>query len=287
MTKILSIGQVVIDQIHQINRFPKNGEKIKPQITQKDLGGSACSVAVFLAKMGLQSTLIASLGRDQLGLEATQKLKKSSVRLIPQWTQHTTVNHVFIDQKSGKRTIIHDSQKQPLIQTIPQHLIRSSDFIFCDRHEPQAFHSILEQKNCHQKIIIDPSCEISDKTLFMLQKADFPIVPIEFVQKLDRKNGLEKIRQLIQKDFWVTLGPQGCLMQDKKGLKIKVSGFKVKAVDSLGAGEAFRAGFIYGLVKKWPILKIMHFANRAGALQCTKPGNIDAIPSKKEVFSCL
>jgi sulfofructose kinase len=287
MTQILSIGQIVIDQITKINRFPQNGEKIKPQVTQQDLGGSACSVAVFLAKMGLQSTLIASLGRDELGHTSVKKLKKLGVKLIPQWTQHTTINQVFIDRTTGKRTIIHDNRKQPSIQTIPQYLLEKSDFIFCDRHEPQAFQSILKQKNCRQKIVIDPSCEVSVKTLLMLKKADFPIVPIEFVKKMDDENGLKKIRQLIQKDFWVTLGSDGCLMQTKIGRIIKLPGFKIKAVDTLGAGEVFRGAFIYGLTQKWPMTKIMQFSNAAGALQCTKPGNINALPNKKEVLSCL
>jgi sugar/nucleoside kinase (ribokinase family) len=125
----------------------------------------------------------------------------------------------------------------------------------------------------------------------MLKKADFPIVPIEFVQNLtgliDFKNGLKKICQLTKKDFWVTLGNRGCLMHCLNGSNIKIPAFKIKALDSLGAGEAFRAAFIFGLVKKWPILKIMQFANAAGAIQCTRLGNIKAIPSKKEVFRCL
>ena len=66
-----------------------------------------------------------------------------------------------------------------------------------------------------------------------------------------------------------------------------VPAFSVKTVDGTGAGDVFRAGFIYGLLKKWTVPDMLRFANAAAALSCTRLGAIPSVPTLDEVEGLL
>ena len=59
--------------------------------------------------------------------------------------------------------------------------------------------------------------------------------------------------------------------------------FQVDAVDTTGAGDVFRAGFIYALLRGWPTDDILRFANAAAAVSCTRLGALGGIPTLEEV----
>jgi len=59
----------------------------------------------------------------------------------------------------------------------------------------------------------------------------------------------------------------------------------VKVVDATGAGDVFRAGFIYGLLQKWRVREILRFANATAAVSCTRLGAIPSVPTLDEVLA--
>jgi sugar/nucleoside kinase (ribokinase family) len=63
--------------------------------------------------------------------------------------------------------------------------------------------------------------------------------------------------------------------------------FPVKVVDGTGAGDVFRAGFIYGLLQKWTVPAMLRFANAAAAISCTRPGAIPSVPELGEIQNLL
>jgi sugar/nucleoside kinase (ribokinase family) len=64
-------------------------------------------------------------------------------------------------------------------------------------------------------------------------------------------------------------------------------GFKVHAVDTTGAGDVFRAGFIYGTLQGWDTEHVLRFANAAAGLSCTRPGAIGGVPALDEIEALL
>ncbi|MBP1605641.1 MAG: iolC, partial [Acidobacteria bacterium] len=60
-------------------------------------------------------------------------------------------------------------------------------------------------------------------------------------------------------------------------------GFAVQAVDTTGAGDVFRGGFIYGLLQQWPVDRVLRFANAAAAVSCTRTGALDGVPSLEDI----
>lgn len=86
-------------------------------------------------------------------------------------------------------------------------------------------------------------------------------------------------RSYAQKYSWegvcITRGADGCALL-LGGKYFESRGFRVKVVDTIGAGDAFAAGFVHGLGCHWPPERIAEFANRAGALVASRHGAIPA-----------
>jgi sugar/nucleoside kinase (ribokinase family) len=56
----------------------------------------------------------------------------------------------------------------------------------------------------------------------------------------------------------------------------------VEVVDVSGAGDAFAAGFIVGLLEQWPPEDALRFASVIGASACTKLGCTGGVFTRKE-----
>lgn len=69
----------------------------------------------------------------------------------------------------------------------------------------------------------------------------------------------------------ITLGSEGCAVWENNTLQ-SFPGFQVQVVDTVGAGDAFAAGFLHGLEQRWPIAKTAMFANRLGAIVASRSG---------------
>jgi sugar/nucleoside kinase (ribokinase family) len=84
----------------------------------------------------------------------------------------------------------------------------------------------------------------------------------------------------------VKLGAAGALGVSK-GQKVRVPSIPVQVVDTVGAGDSFDAGFIYGYLQGWPLEKMLRFAAVCGALSTRKAGGTAAQPGLDEVLHGL
>ena len=69
------------------------------------------------------------------------------------------------------------------------------------------------------------------------------------------------------------LGARGCAMLCGEEY-IEAAGHTINVADPVGAGDAFAAAFLHGLISDWPVAKIAAFANRVGALVASRHGAI-------------
>ncbi|KLU63027.1 2-dehydro-3-deoxygluconokinase [Peptococcaceae bacterium CEB3] len=82
-------------------------------------------------------------------------------------------------------------------------------------------------------------------------------------------------------------GAKGCLVADKERM-VRIPGYAVKeVVDPIGAGDAFAAGFLTGVLKGWPDVQCARLGNAAGAHVVTVNGDVEGLPSLDEVMTLL
>jgi 5-dehydro-2-deoxygluconokinase len=69
----------------------------------------------------------------------------------------------------------------------------------------------------------------------------------------------------------------------RNGVAEEIGGFSVEVLNTVGAGDAFAAGLIYGFVRLGDWAAAVRIANACGALQVTRPGCSDTMPTLQEV----
>ena len=273
--KVLGIGESVIDKA----QLSKNDG------TTRHVGGPAPIGLMFLSRLGIDCTLVTTLGEDSNAKIIEQALQKEQVKILAKRQPKTKVNTYLIGE-DGSRKKIRGGVVHNHIENLDQDFVQQFDWILIDRHEKKAFYEILAKKKPSAKIIIDPSTEISQFTLDMIHYADYPILPIEALKKVDPKKDLavclEKLYQLSQKPLIITAGNLGSIIYDGTMLET-IPALKVHAVDVQGAGDIYRGAFAYGMIRGWNTIKSATYATLAAGIQCTKVGNASAIPTKKEI----
>jgi sulfofructose kinase len=131
---------------------------------------------------------------------------------------------------------------------------------------------------------------MTERTEELVEAVSVPILAEHMPSALtgidDLEGALRALRRRHQGLLVVTLGPQGAMALEGDRL-LRTPGLHVEAVDTTGAGDVFRGGFIYGLLHGWPVDRVLRFANAAAAASCTKLGALDGVPSLQETESLL
>jgi len=284
--KVLGIGEIVLDTVHRVASFPQEGEKIASLEVEHALGGPIPAGLILLSRLGVECTLVASVGTDEAGLLLKAILAHEGVHLLAENSTHTPIHTVLVNAETGSRTIIKDRRASRNLAVISREVVQSADVILCDRHETNATIQALHDKRPETPVIMDPSVDCSSQTIQLLKKMNFPIVPIETLSllfpKKSIKEGGKKLSLLLNKTVVITMGKYGSAVCANETFIIHPS-VSVKVVDTLGAGDIFRGGFTFGVLNGWNIHHCVEFANLVAALQCTKLGNSTAIPTKAEI----
>lgn len=123
--------------------------------------------------------------------------------------------------------------------------------------------------------------------LEIAKNCDYIAASEEFAKALGWKNNpdafLKKIKHLKFKVFTATLGEKGSYTF-LNGEYFHIPAFKVKAVDTTGAGDVFHGGYVFGILKGWKIRDTVRFASAIAAMKCRKIGGRAGIPKLNEVL---
>lgn len=273
---LISIGSIVKDIIlitdrGKIFKTPKDklatewlgfelGEKICVSEMQESLGGVAADVTIGTKKIGLNSSLISTLGSDYEWLIKELKKNKINTSFVTIDKKRQTNSVILVDKNTGERVILYNkSSGGIIIDNIEK--IRSKWFVVSSltgKWKKQADKVISVVKKHKSGLILLPSTsQIRD---------DFPdlkkLLKFAKILILNRNEALEiasKAKSLTRnkdiRDLFRLLhhlGPEVVLITDgtkgawaSDGKKILHSPIKkVKTVDVTGAGDAFASGFL-------------------------------------------
>lgn len=94
----------------------------------------------------------------------------------------------------------------------------------------------------------------------------------------DLKSSLSRVPSICA----VKMGEKGCYLM-RNGEEARIKPFQVEVKDTVGAGDAFDAGLIAGILKELPLIKLGEFANAVASLTCRGTGPLSMQPSSEEV----
>ncbi len=283
---VLGIGEAPLDTTYQIPGFLQENQKHPASDITHSVGGPVPAALILLSRLGADCTLVTQLGTDVEGELVERTLRKEKLRLVIHRAKKTKHHTYLVNEGNGSRTGIKSPVSHNHLDEVPQELLKEVSLVLFDRHEPLAFKSVIKQVNPGTIVLLDPSTDDSLTTLKHTRQTTLPILPVELIKKtcprLTLKQALATWQQLLEKPFIVTLGEHGCLLHDRPGYT-HFPPLSIRAVDTLGAGDIFRAGVAYGLLQNWALAQTLNFANLVAGIQCLKKGNSAAIPRKLQI----
>jgi ribokinase len=98
----------------------------------------------------------------------------------------------------------------------------------------------------------------------------------------DYRKGADYLISMGVKVVAVKLGSKGCYVTDGQE-KLKVEPFKVKAIDTTGAGDAFDVGFLYGLISEKSLYECGQLGNFVASRSVMKLGAREGLPYAKDL----
>ena len=79
-------------------------------------------------------------------------------------------------------------------------------------------------------------------------------------------------------------GAQGAVTLDGKAV-VRAAAPAAAPVDTIGAGDSFDAGFVYGHLQGWPVGRSLALATACGSLSTRAAGGVEAQPRLGEALA--
>jgi len=284
---VLCVGAGTYDLIYSVDRDPQPDEKIRATSFTGCGGGPAANAAVTVSRLGLQAGFVGYLGRDIFGNAHFEELLEAGVNteLIARG-DHPSALSVVMVKPDGSRALVNYRKPESFLGA------GSVDFssvdakvILFDGHEPHLSTPLARLARQQGIITLLDAGSIHRGTEELASLVDNLVCSenfaLEFTGETNENKAIEKLMDYAP-NIVITLGERGLVWKNGEGSD-RLGAYKVKAVDTTGAGDIFHGALAACLAKKKEWTESLHYASAAGALCCTKVGARLGIPTKSEV----
>lgn len=291
---VVGFGTNAVDFLIRVPEYPAFNSKISLTDYIQAAGGEIATAMVGLQRLGLKTAYAGRFGMDQAGdfgwqtLEA-EKVDMSFAEKIS--GARTQIAFIVIDERNGERTVIWNrDEKLSYAETdAPVEAAALGKVFHFTPHDALACLKMAERAKAENTIVsidIDNDFKHIEKVLPLV---DILIASEDFAEKLfgikDKKAGLSELKSRFGCPVaGMTLGENGSLIlcEDKF---TETKGFAVPngCRDTTGAGDSFRAGFLYGFLNGKSVEESAKTANAVAALKCRAIGARTALPNEDEL----
>ena len=301
MTDITVIGSFVMDIVAKMERFPKGGETLLGSSVKFIAGGKGINQCVTVARLGGNTQMIGMLGRDDNAKVFRQIMQEENIKSDKVFSCNTptAVAQVQIDASGQNRICVIPSANYEFsltdVEKIDEEIKNSKIVLLQLELKLEVVKEIINRANIYGvTVILNPApAQVLDKEI--LSKVDY-LTPNETELSLLTGMEIKTQEQVVDacqvlckqgvKNVIVTLGDKGALIVNKDLCNF-VSGYKVKAVDTVAAGDSFNGALAVALIENKNLIEAVRFANGMGALTVQSEGAIPSICTRDKLNKFL
>ena len=294
----VGFGTNAVDYLIRVPKYPAFNSKIELTDFRQLAGGEIASAMAGLQRLGMKTAYVGRFGADAAGDFGLKTLRDEGVdvtRAEQIAGAQTQVGFIIIDEKTGERTVIwkRDSKLAYAPVEASIEIVEETKIFHATTHDAAACARLARQAKKSGAVISIDIDNLFDGIEDLIPLVDVFISSGEFPEKLvgikDKRESLREInRRFGCAIVGMSLGEAGSLVlcEDKF---IETKGFEVPGGcrDTTGAGDAFRAGLLYGLLKNETVENALKMANAVAALKCRAVGARTALPNEKELSSFI
>lgn len=294
--RILCAGIAVQDIVMRVQHFPDAGTKVAASDFIITGGGCAANAAVTAARLGGRVTFAGPLGDadDAISSRILAGLAKEGIDcsgIVRVAGGTASVSLILLDATGEKMIATRRGVK--LGDTLPgdaAKLVANVDAVLVDNRFPQFVTEVCRAAQARKipvVIDLDQETKVEDPLLALgTHVVSSTEALFATTGHKDHGQALRALARHLAGFLALTDGPNGVYWLEGGELR-HLPAFKIKVVDSLGAGDAFHAGFTLALAEGRTLPDMLRFASAAAALKCTKFGGGSAAPTRAEVDAFL
>jgi ribokinase len=301
---IVVFGSINMDLVARTPRLPAPAETITGHAFFTAPGGKGANQAVAAARLHVPTKMVGRVGGDAFGQELRRNLESAGVDVGP----------VFIDTEvtSGVAIIAVDDTAQNSIIIVPgaNGRVGPADVERLGKNLAGAKAVLLQLEVpleatiaaihlAHQQgvtVVLDPAPAqglpnelyplidmITPNEIEASQLVGFPVKT-----EADANHAAIVFLQRGVKTAIIKMGAMGVAYATQTNAEHGfLPAFKVKAIDTVAAGDAFTGGLAAALIEGRPLAEAVRWGAAAGALSATKPGAQPSMPTRSEFEAFL
>ncbi len=299
MSDIFVVGSLNADLVVRAPRFPQPGETISGEDLQIIPGGKGANQAVAAARQGAQTAIVGRVGGDQFAPFLIQNLQANRVD-VSQVRADSSASGVavIIVDAAGQNSIVLSPGANGRVAPQDVNLAAFPDakilLLQLEIPLPTVLRAAQEARQRGQTVILNPApAQALPAELFanvdilipneseLALLSGLPVRDVASAESAARKMIAQGVKVVV-----VTLGENGALLTTPDVAKW-IAPFKVDAIDTTAAGDAFIGGFAASLLKGASLESAVRYGSACGALAVTKFGAQPSLPTQKETEEFL
>jgi len=294
----VGFGLNSLDLMTVVAEHPRPNSKQRIQRFSRQPGGQTANAMAACARLGWRARYVGKFGSDVHGTLCRQSLVDEGVDVSASVVVAGATNQfavILVDARSGDRTIMWD-RHPGLAMTkadVPVEAITSGRVLLVDCHETEASTVAARAARAAGVPTIVDVERVRPGITDLLDAIDVIVTSEEFPSALTGRPLGEALAAMAAEFraavVCATLGAEGSLARCA-GREIHTPAFHVPVIDTTGAGDVFRGGFIAGWLAHpdgADLEEVLAYANATAALKCRALGARDGIPTVREVEALL
>jgi sugar/nucleoside kinase (ribokinase family) len=294
---VVGVGCNSVDFVNLLPASPQpHGPNAKMRIHRQvvSCGGQMTTAMVACAKLGLKAKYVGVTGTDENGRRIRSAMAGYDVDMTDSVIRDAPNRFavIMVDESTGERIVLWDRDERLRLKPreLSAEIFGSARLLHVDDEDQETAIEAARLGRTAGVPITSDIDRLTDRTEELVAAVTHPIfaehVPLALTGRNDPESALRALRTRHNGLLCVTLGAHGALALDGDRA-IYAPGYQITAVDTTGAGDVFRGGFIYGLLRRWPTAQILQFANAAAAVSCTRLGALTGVPDLSDVEALL
>ncbi|MDD3153455.1 MAG: PfkB family carbohydrate kinase [Victivallaceae bacterium] len=258
-------------------------------------GGPSANSTVAAARLGLSAAYLGVVGDDAPGTAILADFQAEHVDISGMTVRKnrtSPVAYCWIEEPTGKRSVAwtRGDLEELEADEINLDFVRGAKILHLDGHNPKAAIAAAREAKKHGALVNFDAGTIRDGVDELLKLADLLIASEEFARRYTGEdkleNALHKLGTFGAQVTGITMGEQGSMALDGQ-VVLHCPAFRVRAVDTTGAGDVYHTGFAVRYLETHDLIECMRFGSAVSALKCLKTGGRTGIPARQQVNDFL
>lgn len=280
-------GNLNLDLYYIVEKIPRPDEAVEAEQHFSKPGGAACNISVALAKLGARVRLFGFVGNDEAGRRILDELRREGVDVMGvKAVDKPTGKVVVVVDKSGRRAMV--ALRGANLELKPGSLSSGEligfDHLHLSSTKPGfSTWALGEAKKLGLTTSYDPGLTVASQGLEALQEA---LASTDVLFLNEREFAALGGEILVERFAGLIVLKKGEKGSEAPQAGLRAEAFRVEAVDTTGAGDAFDAAFLVCWKLGFSIGECLLVANAAGALKATRVGAFSS-PTLSELLVFL